>query len=206
MYRHFARLPERALLEEADHRFSSHLSMLEGVLDREPDQVSLQRVRPRVTGRIAAFARLHRLLAIGDAASAVDAGAFLEELCGYLRRACLEPYGLAGRVQADHAPLPADTCRHIGLIVNELVTNAAKHAFPNRSTGCVTVMLRCRAGSWTVAVADDGVGIKARPDAAAGAGLMLVRKLVDTLGARCVCRSTAAGTTIALRFHADHRG
>ena len=193
-------LEESALLQEANHRFSNHLAMLVAMLDREADLTPLREVRARIAGHVEALALLHRLLAMGAETRLLDAGSYVSELCGHLNKAYLESHGIGCRVETVTALLPTDRCRYVGLIVNELVTNAAKHAFPNGEAGTITVALRRRDNIWTVVVADDGVGINSRDHATVGMGLKLVRTLADALGARCVCRSSGAGTTVALRF------
>jgi two-component sensor histidine kinase len=82
----------------------------------------------------------------------------LTKLCGYLSKACLDPQGLRCRVDAVRGVSPAGQCRNLGPIVNELVPNAAKHAFPNWSDGLVTAVLRRHDSVSKVVVADDAYG------------------------------------------------
>jgi len=193
---------ESVLLREANHRFANHLSLLMYLLDEEAEE---SQFRERLSGQVAAVALVHRLLAEEGESQLVEAGSYLTKLCDHLGKACLNPRGIRCRVDAVRAVLPAELCRNLGLIVNELVTNAAKHAFRNRSEGLVTVVLRHDDGVWTIAVADDGVGFQRQDHTLVGMGRNLLHALADGLGARCSCRVTPAGTIVALRFRVDER-
>jgi two-component sensor histidine kinase len=194
------------LLREANHRFANHLSLLMYLLDEEGEETPSSQVRERLSGQVAAVALVHRLLAEEGETQRVEVGSYLTELCDHLGKAYLNPRGIRCLVDVVRCVLPADLCRNLGLIVNELVTNAAKHAFPNRSEGLITVVLRHRDGVWTVAVADDGVGLERQDHTPGGMGRNLLQALADGLGARCSCRVTPAGTIVALRFQVDGRG
>ena len=90
------------------------------------------------------------------------------------------------------------------LIVNELVTNCLKHAFPGRRAGriVVTLVTGPRDDELLLQVADDGVGkvSAAAYEEPSTFGFLLVAKLVDQMGARLSVRSEASGTTVALSF------
>jgi two-component system, sensor histidine kinase PdtaS len=99
--------------------------------------------------------------------------------------------GRSGAIDADEVLLPIDRAVPCGLIVNELVTNSFKHAFPNGREGTITVTLRRLPADpghqdWVLlAVADDGVGIPPDLDPAVtgSLGLQLVHGLADQLRA-----------------------
>jgi len=74
--------------------------------------------------------------------------------------------------------LPRDRAVSIGLIVNELVTNAAKHAFAGRETGRIEVRFEAAAPGWKLVVRDDGIGMPEKPRAARKDG-GLGQKLID---------------------------
>ena len=86
----------------------------------------------------------------------------------------------------DSAPIQRDHAVSIGLIVNELVTNAAKHAFEGRERGAITVSWkRRREGGWRLTVADDGVGMPPGPKPArkdGGLGQRLIEAFAHQAG------------------------
>jgi two-component sensor histidine kinase len=112
------------------------------------------------------------------------------------------------RVEVDDVQLDMNRAISCGLIINELVSNALKHAFPDGRGGCVRVELglideaRCR-----LAVADDGVGITPdfSVDKADSLGLQLVHDLTQQLHGTLEL-SRDGGTTCSILFNANGRG
>jgi two-component sensor histidine kinase len=93
--------------------------------------------------------------------------------------------------------LPTDRAIPIGLIVNELVTNAVKYAFPGESNGTVTVVLKRVPGELLLTVADDGKGVDpVRADS--GLGGRLVEGVAQQLDGRVERESGSQGTTVRL--------
>ncbi len=90
----------------------------------------------------------------------------------------------------DPGTLPREVCQRLGLIVVELVTNTAKHAFIGRTNGRVSVSLRRRRGGWICVVADDGGGLRGGP----GEGMSFVRGLARAMDGELAIRSGRGGT------------
>jgi two-component sensor histidine kinase len=109
--------------------------------------------------RILGFCKLYDFLSNepeDDVTSVVD---HIERLCGALTAAILEPTGLRCECAIQQGVLASNKCKRLGLIIAELVTNAAKHAFPDHKAGLVRVEARYRDGSWYCTVADNGIGV-----------------------------------------------
>jgi len=88
----------------------------------------------------------------------------------------------------------------VGLIVNELVTNALKHAFPDQTReGAITVKFHREGPDFILCVADDGVG-KATTPSREGMGTQLVKAFAAQLGGRIEVERSASGTTQRLIF------
>jgi two-component sensor histidine kinase len=104
--------------------------------------------------------------------------AYLGELCTKLADALRGARPVTIRVSAQNIELPAEKAVPIGIIVNELVTNSFKYAFPDASTGVVTVSLH-QDGEIIVVVEDNGVGC---PDnAVEGLGSRLTHLMTQQL-------------------------
>jgi two-component sensor histidine kinase len=89
-----------------------------------------------------------------------------------------------------------------GLIVQELVSNALKHAFPGGRRGQITVSLKQNGGDgFALGVRDDGVGLPegARPEMSSSLGLRLVRILAEQVNATVECKS-ATGAEFSINF------
>lgn len=155
--------------------------------------------------RVRVLARLHNRLARRDGHLLVDMRDFLQGLVADLRTgmADLRPIGLP--VEAERRMLSLSRAGAVGLIVNELVTNALKHAFPDEREGAIRIGFRRDGGDFVLTVADDGVGLPPvladAPPARGGMGRRLVRALAAQLGGRIeTSRREPSGTLHTLRF------
>jgi two-component sensor histidine kinase len=140
----------------------------------------------------------------------VDTREFVEGLCRDLEvtqtGGGLRPIGL--RAGADAHPLDTERAVHLGLVLNELVTNALKYGFPDERHGLISVCFTREAEEYVLTVADDGVGY-AREDTAestrssgAGLGTRLMHGLAAQLRGRFTRETGEAGigTVARLRF------
>ena len=193
--------PDRQLaLREANHRFLNTLTALGGLLRRDFSAFTDPAVREAVSvlsSRIETFAGLLRTLGAQPAEAMVDAAAHLGPLCEDLCAAHLAPRGLHCEFSADPGVLPRETCRTLGLIVAELVTNAAKHGFVGRMSGRVGVSLRRAGAGWICHVADNGGGFRGGP---AGDGMKLVEGMVRGLGGNLRVHSDGGGVIVSLNW------
>jgi two-component sensor histidine kinase len=113
-------------------------------------------------GRVTSLSDAHRNLSVSAAASRpVDMDVYLSDLCASLAQALF--LGEVVRLECDveHAELQRDRAVALGLIVNELVTNAAKHAFADGAGGHIRVAFARQAGGYRLTVEDDGKGLPA---------------------------------------------
>jgi two-component sensor histidine kinase len=148
----------------------------------------------RFEQRIVAFGKLYQLLSDG-AVAAVSAARYFEELCGALSRAILEPLSIRCEIAVKDGPMSPVQRHRLGLILTELVTNAAKHAFPDRSAGWIRVEVFHRGDGWYCVVADNGVGGGAPWQ---GSGDQIVQGLARSLGARTLMESGRQGTAVTV--------
>ncbi|MFL6751984.1 MAG: sensor histidine kinase [Sphingomicrobium sp.] len=156
-----------------------------------------------VADRISAISIATDHLAIrGDDLATVKLRDHLCELCSQLER------GLARgevRVECDvpDVTASADTAIHLALIVNELVTNALKHAFQEGSRGTVHVRSKTVGPGLEIEVSDDGDGMKGKsPSARTGLGMKLVETFARHLRARHEVVSSSSGTVHRLAIPA----
>jgi two-component sensor histidine kinase len=190
--------------EEAHHRFFNTLTTLSLLLRRDFAEFQDPLVRDAVAtfeAQILAFAGVQRTLQFSAVAEVLDVPAHFGRLCAQLAAVQLAPRGFECEFFADEGTMDAGVGEKLGLIVVELITNAAKHAFRGRTWGRVSIALRRSEGGWTCTVRDNGVGLGAR---SSGTGLRLVEALATDIDARVISDSCTDGTqVIVLAPHSD---
>jgi two-component sensor histidine kinase len=133
-------------------------------------------------GRLYTIARIHEVLSRPDANECFRVDAFLEGLVDHLVAAYAE-VPIRVRLQVTALELPRDLAVPVGLVVNELVVNALRHAFADMPTGTIGVQVHLRDGSAEIVVRDDGVGLSeaALRHKGDGDGLALISSMVEHL-------------------------
>jgi PAS domain S-box-containing protein len=190
------------LLQELTHRIKNSLQIIGSMVSLEArNQKSGEgkAALERVSHRIAALGSLYSVLGETNSVEAVDAASYLEALCRDLIESVQKENGTSIALKTDIAreSLPVDRAIPLGLIVNELVTNAVKYAFPGEPKGTIAVTLNRFTGELRLTVADDGQG--ADPQRAdSGLGSRLVDSFARQLGGHVERVSNSKGTTVCL--------
>jgi two-component sensor histidine kinase len=169
------------LLQELGHRTKNNLAMVHSVLSlqaRASNDPEIRNALQTALSRVHAISAAHEHVQRGQANGATDMRAYLEELCHQVGDALRGIRPIAITAEVEKLDLPTAQAVPLGLIVNELVTNALKYAFPGDRPGTIWVRLQ-RRSAITVTVEDDGVGCE--PSAPEGAGSRLVQLLVQQL-------------------------
>ncbi len=197
---------KEVLLQEIHHRVKNNLQVTSSMLKLQSSYVDNPAAKEMFVegqNRIRSMALVHEKLYRSSELSRVDLGDYVQELASLLFRS----FGVDRRritltVEATHEFLAIDKAVPCGLILNELLSNCLKHAFPGDRAGQITVRIaREASGALTFAVYDDGVGLPPELDImrADTLGLQLVKTLVEQLQAQLdVDRSH--GTEVRIRF------
>ncbi|MBN8808143.1 MAG: sensor histidine kinase [Sphingomonas sp.] len=193
------------MLSEFEHRVKNNFAIVGGMLDiqrRRAGDTPAGEALASAMRRVDSIARAHRHLYRHGPSSEVDVRDYLVDLCAALAEALLLRGGVTLTCDADPAQIPRDDAVSIGLIVNELVTNAAKHAFVGRERGTIAVSWKRRGDDgWRLTVADDGVGIPPEPRPASPDG-GLGQRLIDGFARQAKGTLTTAsgghGTTVTM--------
>jgi two-component sensor histidine kinase len=118
----------------------------------------------------------------------------VEVLCTALTSSILSPKHITLTLSSDPVALSAYRCWQILLVISELITNSARHAFQHVDRGSVTVCVRVQDDTVRCAIADDGTF---RRDAAPGRGTGIVNGLIGDLGGSITRHFSDAGTTVS---------
>lgn len=186
------------LIREIDHRVANNFGSILAMLRLQRSRVDDAAVRDALdtaSGRVESYARAHQSL-YRDASSdeRVDMPSYLGNLCAALESVLSEVSGADIRCWVDDIALPRDQAVTLGLIVNEVATNSAKHAFTQAKGGLISVKLDDRDGRIVLCVADNGAGMK-QVERPGGLGMSLINALAKQAGAEVERESSAAGTS-----------
>ncbi len=196
---------KESLLREIHHRVKNNLQVITSLLTLQANAVEDQVVRASLEEtcqRVRSIGDIHELLYRSPELAEVDFQLYLERLVAHL----LSFYDVDServRVVVDGGGVQLDIRQGIpcGLIVNELFTNALKHAFPAGRGGEIRVMLRLEGGDVRLEVSDTGVGggRDFPPGSPGSLGLRLVAVLTKQL--RGVMEASGeSGTSVVIRF------
>lgn len=175
---------KETLLREVHHRVKNNLQVISSMLSLQQSYVAepnLQRALEACRGRVKSMALVHEKLYLGGNLATIDFADYVRELSLMLVDSLANLRGVRLEFRTSPVTFNIDTAIPVGLILNELVTNAIKHAFVGRTGGRIEVGLEPlhadRAVLW---VADDGVGLPENFDASANTtlGMRVVRSLV----------------------------
>ncbi len=191
---------KEVLLREIHHRVKNNLQVISSLLNAQARDVEAPAIRERfeeTQDRIRSMASIHEQLYQSDDLARVDFEAYLETLLDDLFRSHRTDR-IDRTLEADAHPLSVDQAIPAGLIVNELVTNALEHAFPNDHAGTVAVTFRVENGEAQLTVADDGQGTEVLKEKG-NLGLRLVHGLTRQLRGR-LSTDLKNGVTVTITF------
>lgn len=179
-----------ALLKEVHHRVKNNLQVITSLLrleSRRNQFEDVKRVLGDMQGRVRSMALLHESLYRAGSFAAVDLANYLKQLCTQAFRTLnLRPGHIQLELDLQPIHVEMDQALPCGLLVNELISNCLKHAFPEERNGTVRVSLQVEGSSATLRVSDNGIGLPAdfAELSRSSLGLQLVADLAGQLGAR----------------------
>ena len=185
-------------LREIDHRTKNNyqtvlaLVQLQAQRAKEP---AVKEALQQVADRISAVTLATEKLALrSDTLGTVRLQEHLRELCDQVERG-LSRDGVRVHCEIDTLNASSEKAVYVSIIVNELVTNALKHAFSDAADGSIRVSSKVGEDGVAIIVADHGSGFKGAPSRSRGLGMRLVDRFALQLGARHDMTTSEQGTT-----------
>lgn len=178
---------KNVLLREIHHRVKNNMQIISSLLNLQTDYVNEKETKDVLIdsqSRIKSMAMIHEKLYMSDDLSHVNFKEYVEKLVLNI----FYTYGIqVGTIEpivtVEEIELNMETAIPLGLILNELIINSLKYAFPKEKKGSITVQLQAIKGKLVLTVADDGVGFPEDIDfkSVDSLGLKLVKNLVNQI-------------------------
>ena len=150
------------LLRELQHRVKNNLQLITALIRLEARTVVPHEsgALSRLASRIESLALLYQILSAEKFGTEIDLGSYLSQIGAAVVRTHTLP-GVELKMNVIYAPASINVAMPVGLLVNEMMTNAFKYAFAGRDGGAVTLECRYEAdGHFQIVIADDGVGMR----------------------------------------------
>ena len=191
-------------LRELQHRVKNNLQMITALIRMETRNAAAadQTGYERLAGRVASLALLYDALALSEHEEEIDLGVYLSQIATAVM-ASHAVEGIRLDLRVDTYPVSINVAMPTGLVVNELLTNALKHAFRGRDGGTITLHSVVDGNGCRVMVADDGVGLPAGETwpKRGRLGALIAESLKQNANAHLdVTSDPDTGTTITITF------
>jgi two-component sensor histidine kinase/CheY-like chemotaxis protein len=197
-----------ALLQEVNHRVANSLQMVSTLVNlqgRRAQGAEAKTMLQDVQSRIQAIARIHQQLYAGASIHDVNIADYIEGIARDLSRTYSTPTVRRDiTVEAEPARITAATAVTLGILINELVTNACKYAYAREEPGEVRIVFNDEGeGGYRLRVEDDGVGLgKSVSPSGTGLGSQIIRSMVLFLGAQLRQFSPGRGHCVEVHWPA----
>jgi PAS domain S-box-containing protein len=195
-----AETQQRVLFNELNHRVKNNMQTIQSLLylaGRQTGSAEAKTVLNEASNRVASMAAAQQALYRATDATRFDVRQFLGSVCATVQQTL--PRDLRIIYSADDSDLPNDTAMPLALILNELLTNAAKHGANGKSNATVRVGFTRREDVFCLYVEDDGPGFDLESVRPRSSGLGLIQGLARQLGGKFEVTRDAS-TRCSIRF------
>jgi two-component sensor histidine kinase len=195
------------LLKEVHHRVKNNMQVISSLLNLQGKQIKDEQARlifQESQNRVKSMALIHESLYQADDLSHIDFAEYLRKLVNHISRSYqMQTEAIKMKVNVGDIALGVDTAVPCGLIINELITNSLKYAFPAGTAGEILIDLSASDGGYKLTLSDNGIGLPKELDIenANTLGLKLVRTLTEQLRGQ-LSHSNGCGTKFEITFPA----
>jgi two-component sensor histidine kinase/CheY-like chemotaxis protein len=198
---------KEVLLKEVHHRVKNNMQIISSILkmqERLIDDPKLKSVLGESQNRIRSMALIHENLYRNESLANIQFKNYAQSLINTISRSYFDQQGkVTFHFNIDDVFLPIDVGIPCGLIINELISNAFKHAFPDRENGNININLEHTGnGAYVLSVSDDGIGIDPSfdPESANSLGMKIVFKLIQQIEGE-LTYDFSSGTKYLIKFN-----
>lgn len=196
---------KEVLLREIHHRVKNNLQVVSSLLSLQSKHISDEKALEAIEegrNRVRSMALIHQNLYQEDNLTGIDVKEYITQLCESLFQSYnVRPNQIQLTTHIEDIRLDVDTIIPIGLILNELITNALKYAFPSEKAGELNIQLKTEQGKLLLQVHDNGIGVAPDFDwqKTVSMGFQLIKSFARKLKAQVEVQGSN-GMTITLRI------
>ncbi len=196
---------KETLMKELEHRVKNNLNLVSSLLGIAMGEIEDGKARgilEDTESRIRSMSAIYERLYLSENVDTLDFGTYVDGLARSIFSAFSRdstPVELV--IEASHIEIDTKRAISLGLILNELLTNAIKYAFPDKRRGIIKVAFDRAGDKVFLRISDDGIGLPALgiPENATSMGMTLIRLLTGQIGAAMEVESEG-GTAISVVF------
>ncbi len=200
---------KETLLYEIHHRVKNNMNVVSSLIKLQENSVEDERIKEVLKesqGRIYAMSAVHEFLYNTSNLAEIDLKSYLSKISGKLIQTySINPSQVRFNIEGDRIILSVEKASPVGLVINELVSNSLKYAFPKNKQGAINVNLKKLDKQLELIVMDNGIGM---PDSVdwkntGTLGLKLIRALVENQLDGSIDMDTKNGTRFTIRFNIE---
>jgi PAS domain S-box-containing protein len=195
---------KETLMKELQHRVKNSLSLICGLLSLEKNKSSDTKIAgifEDTINRIQSIASAYEKLYMSDDFSSIDLKIYISDIASSVRKSFIAAEPNASIVlDLDSACINMKRAVPLGMILNELITNGLKYAYPNGTKGDLRIKLKRVHDTIILSVSDNGIGYPEGfdPKTASSMGMLLIRMLADQINGKLSFNEEKGGVTVSI--------
>jgi len=200
---------KNTLIDEIHHRVKNNLNVITSLLNLQAKRIDDDRTKDILKdsqSRIYAMAAIHETLHGSENLSEIDLKKYLFKITTSIFQASsIDPKKVKLRTDIEELPISIDQASPLGLIINELLSNSLKYAFPDEGEGEIIVSMKKLDKELELTIEDDGIGLPEEFDLknSKTLGLKLVRTLVENQLDGSIDMESNNGTKFTIKFNIE---
>lgn len=190
----------KLLMHEVDHRVKNNLQMISAMLMLQSMRIPDAKIKAtllEMLERVDAMGMVHKRLYQSDDITNFDVAEFAQEIADTLVSATGRD-DISLVIDAESVSIKADIAASVALVLNEIITNALKHAFPAGRPGRLRVSVKPSMGNCEISIMDNGQGIPAVAPEKRGFGRTLIESMIQQLRASIEWLPDSPGTHVRI--------
>jgi PAS domain S-box-containing protein len=200
---------KETLLQEIHHRVKNNMAVVSSLLSLQANSMNDDRLKAALMdsqNRVQSMSAIHEILYQSENLSSIDMDLYLSKLSSSMVQSYTTSSKINLKIEAENILIGVEQASPVGLIVNELITNSNKYAFPDNQEGEIKISLQKKEDQIELDYADNGIGIPQNFDweNAKSMGLNLVKILVENQLDGSIALNRENGTKFTIKFNIEN--